>query len=137
METRFRFRGPLSFFRLRRTVSAFRCGLRCRFRLAIGSGTVLEHACIWILAVWLLVAVQLRLTACRLYSIYTKRIRWRSDNIGESKIYKMSNTKTITLTQNDYNNITKAFFFYLENEKDLNLNQNEIKSILNTNSKIQ
>lgn len=49
----------------------------------------------------------------------------------------MSNTKTITLTQNDYNNITKAFFFYLENEKDLNLNQNEINSILKTNSKIQ
>ena len=46
-------------------------------------------------------------------------------------------SKTITLTQNDYNNITKAFFFYLENEKDLNLNQNEIKSILKTNSKIQ
>ena len=67
----------------------------------------------------------------------TRRIRWRSDNIGESKIYKMSKTKTITLTQNDYNNITKAFFFYLENEKDLNLNQNEIKSILKTNSKIQ
>jgi len=60
------------------------------------------------------------------------------DNIGESKIkYKMSITKTITLNQNDYNNITKAFFFYLENEKDLNLTQNEINSILQTNSKIQ
>ena len=49
----------------------------------------------------------------------------------------MSNTKTITLNQNDYYNITNAFFFYLENEKDLNLTQNEINSILNTNSKIQ
>jgi hypothetical protein len=49
----------------------------------------------------------------------------------------MSITKTITLNQNDYNNITKAFFFYLENEKDLNLTQNEINSILQTNSKIQ
>ncbi len=49
----------------------------------------------------------------------------------------MSNTKTITLNQNDYYNITNAIMFYLENEKDLNLNQNEIKSILNTNSKIQ
>ena len=27
--------------------------------------------------------------------------------------------KTITLTQSDYTNITKAFFFYLENEKEL------------------
>jgi len=60
------------------------------------------------------------------------------DNISESKInIQMSITKTITLNQNDYNNITKAFFFYLENEKDLNLTQNEINSILQTNSKIQ
>ena len=49
----------------------------------------------------------------------------------------MSITKTITLNQNDYKNITKSFFFYLENEKDLNLTQNEINSILQTNSKIQ
>jgi len=67
----------------------------------------------------------------------TKRIRWRSDNISEFKIYKMSTTKTITLNQNDYYNITNAIMFYLENEKDLNLNQNEIDSILQTNSKIQ
>ena len=46
-------------------------------------------------------------------------------------------TKPITLTQNDYTNITKAFFFYLENEKSLNLSQKEIDSILDTNSKIQ
>ena len=49
----------------------------------------------------------------------------------------MSNTKTITLTQNDYYNITNAIMFYLENETQLNLNQNEINSILQTNSKIQ
>ena len=67
----------------------------------------------------------------------TRRIRWRSDNISEFKIYKMSTTKTITLNQNDYYNITNAIMFYLENEKDLNLNQNEIDSILQTNSKIQ
>ena len=46
-------------------------------------------------------------------------------------------SKTITLTQSDYTNITKSFFFYLENEKFLNLNQKEIDSILDTNSKIQ
>ncbi len=45
--------------------------------------------------------------------------------------------KTITLTQSDYNNITAAFFYYLENEKALNLTQTEIDSILETNSKIQ
>jgi len=45
--------------------------------------------------------------------------------------------KTITLTQNDYTNITKAFFFYLENEKELNLSQQEIESIFETNNKIQ
>jgi hypothetical protein len=45
--------------------------------------------------------------------------------------------KTITLTQNDYTNITKAFFYYLEIEKALNLTQKEIDSILETNSKIQ
>ena len=45
--------------------------------------------------------------------------------------------KTITLTQNDYSNITKAFFFYLENEKELNLSQQEIESIFETNNKIQ
>ena len=45
-------------------------------------------------------------------------------------------SKTITLTQSDYTNITKAFFFYLENEKFLNLSQKEIDSILETNSKI-
>jgi len=45
--------------------------------------------------------------------------------------------KTITLTQNDYTNITNAFFYYLENEKVLNLTQKEIDSILETNSKIQ
>ena len=67
----------------------------------------------------------------------TKRIRWRSDNISEFKIYKMSTTKTITLNQNDYYNITNAIMFYLENETQLNLNQNEINSILQTNSKIQ
>ena len=104
---------------------------------AIGSGTAVWCTGIWILDVRLLVAVRLRLTACRLYSICTRRIRWRFDNIGEFKIYKMSTTKTITLNQNDYNNITKSFFFYLENEKDLNLTQNEINSILQTNSKIQ
>jgi hypothetical protein len=49
----------------------------------------------------------------------------------------MSLQKQITLNQNDYNNITKAFFFYLENEKDLNLTQKQINSILQTNSKIQ
>ena len=38
--------------------------------------------------------------------------------------------KTITLTQSDYTNITKAFFYYLENEKALNLTQKEIDSIL-------
>jgi len=59
------------------------------------------------------------------------------DNIYESKIYKMSITKTITLNQNDYYNISNAIMFYLENEKDLNLTQTEIDSILNTNSKIQ
>jgi hypothetical protein len=45
--------------------------------------------------------------------------------------------KTITLTQQDYTNITNAFFYYLENEKALNLTQKEINSILETNSKIQ
>jgi len=45
--------------------------------------------------------------------------------------------KTIQLTQTDYNNITKAFFFYLENEKQLNLTKKEIESILKTNNKIQ
>lgn len=45
--------------------------------------------------------------------------------------------KTITLTQSDYTNITKAFFYYLENEKALNLTQTEIDSILKTNSKLQ
>ena len=45
--------------------------------------------------------------------------------------------KTITLTQTDYTNITKAFFYYLENEKALNLTQQEINSILETNNKIQ
>ena len=45
--------------------------------------------------------------------------------------------KTITLTQSDYTNITKAFFYYLENEKTLKLTQQEIDSILETNSKIQ
>ena len=45
--------------------------------------------------------------------------------------------KSITLTQSDYTNITKAFFYYLENEKALNLTQAEIDSILQTNSKIQ
>ena len=45
--------------------------------------------------------------------------------------------KTITLTQTDYTNITKAFFYYLENEKALKLTQQEINSILETNSKIQ
>jgi hypothetical protein len=45
--------------------------------------------------------------------------------------------KTITLTQSDYTNITKAFFYYLENEKTLNLTQTEIDSILETNNKIQ
>ena len=45
--------------------------------------------------------------------------------------------KTITLTQTDYANITKAFFYYLENEKSLNLTQQEIDSILETNNKIQ
>lgn len=45
--------------------------------------------------------------------------------------------KTIKLTQSDYTNITKAFFYYLENEKALNLTQTEINSILETNSKIQ
>ena len=49
----------------------------------------------------------------------------------------MSITKTITLNQNDYYNISNVIMFYLENEKDLNLNQNEIDSILQTNSKIQ
>ena len=49
----------------------------------------------------------------------------------------MSTTKTITLNQNDYYNITSAIMFYLENEKDLKLTQTEIDSILNTNSKIQ
>jgi len=67
----------------------------------------------------------------------TRRIRWIFDNISEFKIYKMSNTKTITLNQNDYYNITNAIMFYLENETQLNLNQNEINSILQTNSKIQ
>ena len=45
--------------------------------------------------------------------------------------------KTITLTQSDYTNITKAFFYYLENEKALKLTQKEIDSILETNNKIQ
>ena len=45
--------------------------------------------------------------------------------------------KSITLTQSDYTNITKAFFYYLENEKALNLTQQEIDSILKTNSKLQ
>ena len=45
--------------------------------------------------------------------------------------------KSITLTQSDYTNITKAFFYYLENEKALNLTQTEIDSILKTNSKLQ
>ena len=45
--------------------------------------------------------------------------------------------KSITLTQTDYNNITKAFFYYLENEKALDLSQKEIDSILKTNNKIQ
>jgi hypothetical protein len=45
--------------------------------------------------------------------------------------------KTITLTQTDYTNITKAFFYYLENEKALKLTQQEIDSILETNNKIQ
>ncbi len=45
--------------------------------------------------------------------------------------------KTITLTQSDYTNITKAFFFYLENEKTLNLTKKDIDSILKTNNKIQ
>jgi|TARA_B100000287_G_scaffold323559_1_gene307597 hypothetical protein len=45
--------------------------------------------------------------------------------------------KIIKLTQSDYNNITKAFFYYLENEKKLNLTQKEIDSILKTNNKIQ
>ena len=45
--------------------------------------------------------------------------------------------KSITLTQSDYTNITKAFFYYLENEKVLNLTQTEIDSILETNNKIQ
>ena len=45
--------------------------------------------------------------------------------------------KTVTLTQTDYNNITKAFFFYLENEKELKLTKKEIDSILKTNNKIQ
>jgi hypothetical protein len=45
--------------------------------------------------------------------------------------------KSITLTQSDYTNITKAFFYYLENEKELNLTQTEIDSILETNNKIQ
>lgn len=49
----------------------------------------------------------------------------------------MSNTKTIILNQNDYNNITNALFYYLQNEKLLNLTQNEIDSILKTNNKIQ
>jgi hypothetical protein len=43
---------------------------------------------------------------------------------------------TITLTQSDYTNITKAFFFYLENEKELKLTKKEIDSILKTNNKI-
>jgi len=45
--------------------------------------------------------------------------------------------KSIKLTQTDYNNITKSFFFYLENEKKLNLTKKEIDSILKTNNKIQ
>ena len=43
---------------------------------------------------------------------------------------------TITLTQSDYTNINKAFFFYLENEKELKLTKKEIDSILKTNNKI-
>jgi len=42
--------------------------------------------------------------------------------------------KTINLTQQDYTNITNAFFFYLENA---DLTQTEIDFILETNNKIQ
>ena len=45
--------------------------------------------------------------------------------------------KTITLTQSDYTNITKAFFFYLENEKELNLTKKDIDSILKKDTQIE
>ena len=134
----FQIKGPRSFFRLWRTISAFRCGLRCRVRLML-SGLVLWCGLLasgsWMFGLRLRFGYGLRLAVC----IAFVQDEYDGDPIIQVnlKIYKMSLQKQITLNQNDYNNITKSFFFYLENEKDLNLTQNEINSILQTNSKIQ
>ena len=49
----------------------------------------------------------------------------------------MSNTKTITLNQNDYTTLQMLSCSILKMKKISTLNQNEINSILQTNSKIQ
>lgn len=79
--------------------------------------------------------VQIILGLIQELNIITRLTRHELDNIYEFKNIKMQ--KSITLTQSDYTNITKAFFFYLENEKELNLTKKEINSILKTNNKIQ
>ncbi len=119
-ENAFQFQGPPVFF----SALAHGFGFSVWFTVqvqayAIGSGTAVWCAGIWILDVRLTVAVRLRLTACRLYSICTRRIRWRSDNISEFKIYKMSNPnfQNKTFFQIYYCSKHKLYDFTILNSK--------------------